>query len=614
MADKDNPQFHGVQRPCLKDPKKIILWVGAGVSNPAPTCLPLGKALTDFALEKTCGKSVLKKISCIWKRVAKIISKQDEVSISKIPRLESVLDVVKKTEEKLATASYSFLSGFRAFNDAPPNSLHYHLANKLLDGATIITPNFDLCIEKAWQELQYSSTFPAPSCELDLVKFKMHKVVPLGEVWHYHGVVTDPDSLGATVMAIKAGFSKELKNHLIEKINSCDVIVFIGYSFSDGFDVNPFFLSLSKGFFNHTKAVFIQYNRGERLTRVPPFDKPSKLSSPDFERISRALACFKEIEFYQGETCDLFDGEHIYETKLNSFEWGEAFLLEGNFDNTEKIRPLLICSLSNYFGININLLKPTALFTMMQNRNYYDKQYYLDQIALSLRHQRLFFLEKKFHRAKKSSTNQDDLLGYYYSRGNYVKAQECAITIEQIEASIVNAQEELNWVQFTSMASYCRPIITYYLKNVFVRKVRLKDQTMGKRLLGILIKLNTTPLQNILHVNQLGTSLRFQFLFDMLINNGNINYSLIEKSIDIYSENTSIPGYISVFRDIAINYLLSAKLFGNKKHLRSSWKYAKASLQISCVVGDIPSLFRAASLITLIIIEALFSFFIPSSK
>jgi hypothetical protein len=93
----------------------------------------------------------------------------------------------------------------------------------------------------------------------------------------------------------------------------------------------------------------------------------------------------------------------------------------------------------------------------------------------------------------------------------------------------------------------------------------------------------------------------------MLTNKGKIDHALIEKSIEIYAENTSIPGYISVFRDIAINYLLSAKLFGNKKYLRNSWKYAKTSFQISCAVGDMPGLFRAVSVLTLISIEALLS-------
>lgn len=606
MGNVDNPEFHEIQRLCKKDPEKALFWVGAGISHAAPTCLPLGKELTTFTLEEICGKTVSNRIFHIWKKVTDIIKKQDRASVSEIPRLESILDVVRRSEEKLVSSSFSFLSGFRAFSNAPPNSIHFHLANSLLEGVTIITPNFDLCIEKAWQEIQCSPIFPVPRYGMDLVKFNLNKKMQLGQIWHYHGVAMDPVSIGATVKAIKAGFSKELKNHLIEKIKSCNVIVFIGYSFFDGFDVNPFFLSISKGFFDQTKAVYIQHNQGEQLTRVRASTRPSKLSPPDFERISRVLACFKEIEFYQGETCNLFNGENIHEIKIDPFIWKNAFLSEANLVDLAKIRPLLICSLSDYLGININLLKPKVLYTMMQNKSYYDTQYLLDQITISLRRQHLTLLEKKYHRAKKSRADQDDLLGYYYSKGNYEKAKEYAITLEQVEASIDSAQE-LNWVQFTSLASYCRPIIAYYLKNIFVRKIRLNDQATVNRLLGILIKLNSTPLQNILDVNQLGTSLRFQFLFHMLTNKGKIDHALIEKSIEIYAENTSIPGYISVFRDIAINYLLSAKLFGNKKYLRNSWKYAKTSFQISCAVGDMPGLFRAVSVLTLISIEALLS-------
>lgn len=92
------------------------------------------------------------------------------------------------------------------------------------------------------------------------------------------------------------------------------------------------------------------------------------------------------------------------------------------------------------------------------------------------------------------------------------------------------------------------------------------------------------------------------------------NQSNFEPHRGIMVRIISIPGYISVFRDIAINYLLSAKLFGNKQHLSNSWKYAKTSFQVSCAVGDMPGLFRAVLVLALICIEALLSSFILSNR
>jgi hypothetical protein len=43
-------------------PRRLILWVGAGFSYPAPSALPLGVPLTSFAQRRCCGESVAARI------------------------------------------------------------------------------------------------------------------------------------------------------------------------------------------------------------------------------------------------------------------------------------------------------------------------------------------------------------------------------------------------------------------------------------------------------------------------------------------------------------------------------------------------------------------------
>ncbi len=590
---------------------RTLIWVGAGISYPTPTCLPLGSDLTAFTLEETCGALISKKILRVWDKVTKTALIRQGVELGQIPRLEAILDVIRKSEISFLPSTYSFFSGFHAFALAPPNFIHYHLATLINEGATVITPNFDLCIEKAWEYLFESATITSTT-EFGLIRNYLGNKSMNGQVWHYHGIGTDPDTLGATVMSIKAGFSQDLKNHLIEKINRCETVIFIGYSFSDGFDVNPFFLSLPDSFFDHTKAIFIKHVNGEQLSKLSTPINAFESQWHDLKRIKRVLACFTIVEFYQGDTRNFFDEAKVEE--VTTFDWKNTFKLQSKLSDLKIVKPLMICSLTNYLGFNVNLIQPNITRRVRENSQHYDKVFFIDQLTQALRRQGLSVFEKKYHLEKAGELGKTDLLGYYYSRSNYSKAQEYAVPLELVEASINNSEQELSWVQFTSLASYCRPIVMHYVQYFFERHVSIKHKSMIRDLQVILGKINSKSLQSILNVNQLGTSLRFQFLFHTLDNNGDISNALLRRAIDIYSENTSIPGYISVFRDIAINYFLAAKLFGRKDCFSDSFKYAKTSLLIAHDVLDIPGFLRALSVLIYIGVEKFLSFVLRNNE
>lgn len=85
------------------NPNKIVFWVGAGIDADAPTCLPIGNQLTEYVLELSCGIEGANKIKEYWKDLSELIQRlfNDEISISSIPRLETIFEAIKDFEGHL---------------------------------------------------------------------------------------------------------------------------------------------------------------------------------------------------------------------------------------------------------------------------------------------------------------------------------------------------------------------------------------------------------------------------------------------------------------------------------------------------------------------------------
>lgn len=142
------------------EPESVIFWSGAGISNDAPTCAPLGGELTvralDYAFEPCCLERIRDYYAAL--RVER-----------EYPRLETVLDGVRR------------IIGLDALVDVlsdmlgpAPNGVHTFLARHLDAGGRQITANFDDCIERS----RATSTGD--------------------ELTHFHGsFATDPSGAGA---------------------------------------------------------------------------------------------------------------------------------------------------------------------------------------------------------------------------------------------------------------------------------------------------------------------------------------------------------------------------------------------------------------------------------
>lgn len=222
----------------LAPPERTLFWSGAGISVDAPTHGPKGEDLVQRALAHAFLPSVARTVAWYYWTLGTVRERPGPPRRS--PRLETVLQVVEAVhgEEVLA----DLLSDL----DAQPNPLHRFFADHLSRGGSHVTMNFDTCIERAgrgdWKP---------------------------GALLHVHGELGSR-GIGATLARIERGLPREIRDPLREMLLAPGIrsMVFVGYSGSDFFDVDPFLASLPKDSLAGRNVLWIEH-RGD-LRAVEP--------------------------------------------------------------------------------------------------------------------------------------------------------------------------------------------------------------------------------------------------------------------------------------------------------------------------------------------------------
>ncbi len=592
--------------------RKWVIWVGAGISAGAPSKLPLGNSLTDFSIGHIFGHKVLEKSEKIWEKAQKYIQDNTELkNISAKPRLETILNIVNDVEVNAENLEYSFMQGFKGFKSAPFNQNHLGIASLLSQGATIITCNFDLCIETAYSFLK--------SGKDELVRKKQDRIMlseskndpGVGKIWHYHGSVDEIADLGATINTIKQGFSDTFGAELDNMFTKAQLTLFFGYSFSDAFDFAPYFNSLPLLKYPNNKAYFYQYKNVEEALfdgTVTEDDKTEVI------RISNYLKCFKDAEPIYGNTSEfiplltpsilrLDDGDPAY-------DWKQQFLKQIVPTDLELVQPFLILRLANTLGIHADYLSPSAFKKANSFKGHYPDNEFYDTLAVACRRKGQGKLEKQYHSLKENDQVTGDFLGYYYSLGDYEKAKEYAESLDEIREEAEDSTKELTWKPYTSMSVYCRPLVNKYLNNPFIKKISSDDQKAIEDYLDLLELLSNRKLKNVTYINQVVTMQRFRLLFLALLfgeREKPIEKQIEEEILFLYREESSIEGFISIFRDISVKFVYLAKFHHDFFQYKNAWKYANHSFQIAQITGDMPGKKRAFQLFLAIIGNACFS-------
>jgi hypothetical protein len=321
------------------DHSSTLIWAGAGISYPT---LPLSSRLTEFVLRETCTDKVALTILSKWEIANKIARSHDyDLPFGNTPRLETILGVIEELERTCDNHDFSFIQGFGSVADAPPNDSHRALASLLRRGATIITTNFDLCIERAYRS-ESPGGIPLRGRWIDTAHvFESSGSSGVGRVIHLHGTASDTRRMAATIARIKPGLSPKVERLLDSTFAKHTSVHIVGYSASDWFDINPYLSSRGRDKFASTNVLFFQHDDAE-----PP---------PELQTLFRA---FRSLDVRRGST--LAHLSELTGLKLTidatRFAWEESFIGRVNLKQIEQLRPYLVCAIGVALGMDSDQL------------------------------------------------------------------------------------------------------------------------------------------------------------------------------------------------------------------------------------------------------------------
>jgi hypothetical protein len=235
-----------VDQVASQPPESVVMFSGAGASAEGPASLPTGCELTErvFGVFFSPGAlaTVLGHHAAVgwWSEVP---CRRDLDPPAKPeprqPRLETVLGVVAAAYGRQTIAGV--LADFRA---AAPNRQHRFFAAHLDRGRRHITANFDTCIERAADAL----TPGRRNGE---------------QVVHFHGSLADDSpggDLGATLDRVQGGFDETRAARFLQMLPRDGILLVLGYSGSDFFDVDTTVASLQPGTLKQLRVVWISHS------------------------------------------------------------------------------------------------------------------------------------------------------------------------------------------------------------------------------------------------------------------------------------------------------------------------------------------------------------------
>lgn len=304
------------------DKKKITVFCGAGISiaSGIPSANPIVKA-------------ILSELSCSPYDIKRFVKKET----LPIP-FESVIQVFKDTLR--FKPNRPFIQAFIKLFNAKPNNNHILISELLKRKVieTIVTTNFDCCIEKVLKtNLKENKLIVYAEDEHSLrrIRYKQ-KLIKL------HGCIRKPSLLGATVDQITKNEYFGKVNIAINKVlKRTSSILFLGYSCSDKWDITKVFTEYSRQNSKLPEILFWQHSDD-------PLEEPSenqkkifegfdcKWMSGDTSLLVEQLALTNNIELVNKRK--VIPKTNILKKKIidKDYVLGKLFQATGNFKTSEK--------------------------------------------------------------------------------------------------------------------------------------------------------------------------------------------------------------------------------------------------------------------------------------
>lgn len=533
------------------NPNKIVFWVGAGIDADAPTCLPIGNQLTEYVLELSCGIEGANKIKEYWKDLSELIQRlfNDEISISSIPRLETIFEAIKDFEGHLKNR-VSIIDGLKSFIYAPPNQIHFILAYLLHQGANIVTTNYDSAIKNAYEYLFGNDGFQMKlENHEDRIFCYTSNQKKAGKIYYIHGIAQKIDSIGAMLSSVKNSFSDYFINILEKWFDNDSCFLFLGYGGVDAFDVNPFFKNHPR--INNSSAVYIRHSF-EKNTKIHCDSRPNEdvLLLP-FE--NKYLLCYNTLEFLRAVIRN-----EIQCTKTKAFEWKEEFqnYCQDYSCDLQTICQLVVC---DYLGVCINSIQDDNWYQKFLHNNRYsslvDNCSYIGLYGLksAKRIDNKKAIEEFSRIYPNNNLGKSDVRSAKKSiRSGFIEWTKIGRFMErQLDFQISN-NNPIGWDTSTPLNRTVEVVFAFWACRLFDKKTFRKMLLFFfRRTMRMMKKTIESGYMYVEQINQINSNLiRLAFYESYFKNNYSVFIDYITKGLKEYAEVSSIDGIIDaiIFR------------------------------------------------------------------
>lgn len=233
--------------------KRISIFCGAGISFDSG--LPVAKGL----LEKICSSLDIKEEETKYLLDSNLPFESFIEAIHQEVSIDGILDV---------------------FELGVPNSNHVLFGKLLKKGVinTICTTNFDLLFERALltEGFEEGVDFEKYHTEQDFRNFYWAK--KKSSLIKLHGCITEREEIGITLDIVAGSDSSIHRNQLVKEFFSKkfnDVVIVIGYSCSDKFDISPQIEAVAQ---DKSEIIFVEHKNG----KLDPIIKELSKCGDDF--------------------------------------------------------------------------------------------------------------------------------------------------------------------------------------------------------------------------------------------------------------------------------------------------------------------------------------------
>ncbi|MBY9007509.1 MAG: tetratricopeptide repeat protein [Candidatus Lokiarchaeota archaeon] len=308
-------KLQSFQTNLLSKKRKITYLAGAGISMGPPTNFPSARTIVRVLLEY-------------------IVPREEIKHILKLDVLEKLrYEIVIEYIEDIFDKDLQFLDYFEI--DALPNLIHYFLAYSILQGNYVITTNFDPMIEKALIKIlnnENISKIKPIITHKDFINFQnpeefySKNMYPL---WKIHGskknvinnedtrdsLITTMSSLGKNKKDDEIFAIESHKKPVIDSLTKNRILVILGYSGGDDFDIAPMILELE----NIEKIIWIEHSdkKNPLLEKYKGIEKIKKRKIKKLPHVLLDLLNKTDCEicFIKAHTSN-FIKEHLWNTIL----------------------------------------------------------------------------------------------------------------------------------------------------------------------------------------------------------------------------------------------------------------------------------------------------------